>query len=66
MITLHDNGYTMHTYNYRCGPMTRYWCMRYEGKHIYFKDLAHRIKQFKNIAMSLSLPATGMLPTKQI
>ena len=34
--------------------MTRYWCMRFEGKHNYFKDLAHRIKQFKNIAMSLS------------
>ena len=38
----------------RCGPMTRYWCMRFEGKHNYFKDLAHHIKQFKNIAMSLS------------
>ena len=34
--------------------MTRYWCMRFEGKHNYFKDLAHRIKQFKNIAKSLS------------
>ena len=34
--------------------MTRYWCMRFEAKHNYFKDLAHRTKQFKNIAMSLS------------
>ena len=34
--------------------MTRYWCMRFEAKHNYFKDLAHRIKNFKNIAMSLS------------
>ena len=43
---------TIHTP--RCGPMTRYWCMRFEGKHNYFKDLAHRTKQCKNIAMSLS------------
>ena len=28
--------------------------MRFEAKHNYFKDLAHRTKQFKNIAMSLS------------
>ena len=34
--------------------MTRYWCMRFEAKHNYFKDLAHQTKQFKNIAMSLS------------
>ena len=34
--------------------MTRYWCMRFEAKHDYFKDLAHRTKQFKNITMSLS------------
>ena len=38
----------------RCGPMTRYWCMRFEGKHNYFKDLAQRTKCFKNIAKSLS------------
>ena len=34
--------------------MTRYWCMRIEAKQNYFKDLTHRIKNFKNIAMSLS------------
>ena len=34
--------------------MTRYWRMRFEGKHNYFKDLPHRIKQFKIIAKSLS------------
>lgn len=50
MMTPH-NGYIEYTI-YRCGPMTRYWCMRFE--HNYFKDLAHRTKQFKNIGMSLS------------
>ena len=39
---------------YRCGPMTRYWCMRFEGKHNYFKDLSQKTKCFKNIAKSLS------------
>ena len=52
----YNNGYTENIN--RCGPMTMhadsYWCMRFEAKHNYFKDLAHRTKQFKNIAMSLS------------
>ena len=39
---------------YRCGPMTRYWCMRYEAKHNYFKDLAQKMKCFKNICKSLA------------
>jgi len=34
--------------------MTRYWCMRFEGKYNYFKDLAQKSKQFKNIAKSFS------------
>ena len=34
--------------------MTRYWCMRYEAKHSYFKDLAQKIKCFKNIPKSLA------------
>ena len=38
----------------RCGPLVRYWCMRFEGKHNYFKDLAHRVKCFKNIAKTLA------------
>lgn len=28
--------------------------MRFEGKHNYFKDLAHRVKCFKNIAKTLA------------
>ena len=38
----------------RCGPLVRYWCMRFEGKHNYFKDLAHHVKCFKNIAKTLA------------
>ena len=45
----------LYEHNYfRCGPMTRYWCMRFEAKHNYFKDLAQKTKQFKNIAKSLA------------
>jgi hypothetical protein len=36
------------------GPLTRYWCMRFEGKHNYFKDLAHRIKSFKNVPKTMA------------
>ena len=28
--------------------------MRFEGKHNYFKDLAHRVKCFKNIPKTLA------------
>lgn len=28
--------------------------MRFEGKHSYFKDLAHRVKCFKNIAKTMA------------
>lgn len=38
----------------RCGPMTKYWCMRFEAKNSRFKDIANRIKNFKNIAKSLA------------
>ena len=34
--------------------MVRYWCMRYEAKHNYFKDLANKTKCFKNICKSLA------------
>lgn len=38
----------------RYGPLNRVWCMRFEGKHNYFKDLAHRIKCFKNIPKTMA------------
>ena len=38
----------------RYGPAIRYWCMRYESKHSYFKSLCHRVKNFKNIAKTLA------------
>ena len=34
--------------------MIRYWAMRFEAKHSYFKDMAQRSKCFKNIAKSLA------------
>ena len=38
----------------RFGPPSRYWCMRFEAKHSYFKSLAQRVKCFKNIAKTLA------------
>ena len=34
--------------------MTRYWCMRFEVKNSHFKDIVHRIKNFKNIPKSIA------------
>ncbi|CAF1390626.1 unnamed protein product [Didymodactylos carnosus] len=36
------------------GPPVRYWCMRYEGRHFYFKKIALRTGNFKNISKTLS------------
>lgn len=36
------------------GPLIRSWCMRFEAKHSYFKDLSRIIKNFKNLPYSLS------------
>ena len=36
------------------GPLIRSWCMRFEGKHSYFKDMARKIKNFKNLPLSLA------------
>ncbi|CAF3214765.1 unnamed protein product, partial [Rotaria socialis] len=35
------------------GPATHFWCMRFEGKHLYFKQLAIRSLNFKNPAFTL-------------
>lgn len=39
---------------YRCGPLSNMWCMRYEAKHSYFKQLARVLGNFKNIAKNLA------------
>ncbi|CAF3338490.1 unnamed protein product [Rotaria sp. Silwood2] len=36
------------------GPPLRYWCMRYEGAHLYFKKIAMQSYNFKNIPKTLA------------
>lgn len=36
------------------GPPIRYWTMRFEGKHQQYKDLARKLKNFKNISKTLT------------
>ena len=36
------------------GPLIRTWCMRFEAKHAYFKDIVRRLKTFKNLPLSLA------------
>jgi hypothetical protein len=36
------------------GPAVKYWCMRYEGYHSYFKRIALRSNNFKNTAKMLA------------
>lgn len=38
----------------RCGPVRNFWSMRFESKHSYFKDIARRVKCFKNIPKTLA------------
>ncbi|CAF0953336.1 unnamed protein product [Didymodactylos carnosus] len=38
----------------QCGPAVRYWCMRYEGKHAYFKKIALHANNFKNMPKTLA------------
>lgn len=49
----------------RFGPPIRYWCMMYEGKHNYFKDMAHRVKSFKNIPKTMAQRHQEMLCYQQ-
>ena len=39
----------------RCGPLVHMWCMRYESKHSYFKNLARVVGNFKNILKTLAV-----------
>ena len=36
------------------GPIRLLWCMRFEAKHQYFKTLAGRLHNFKNVAQSFA------------
>ncbi|XP_048100473.1 uncharacterized protein LOC125295253 [Alosa alosa] len=36
------------------GPLRHLWCMRFEGKHQYFKRLARNAFNFKNICLTLA------------
>lgn len=36
------------------GPLRSHWCMRFEGKHQYFKNLTSNCRSFVNITMTLS------------
>nr|XP_047146334.1 uncharacterized protein LOC124819151 [Hydra vulgaris] len=38
----------------RCGPPCRYWCMRFESRHNFFKQISRDSHCFKNIAFSLT------------
>uniref|UniRef100_A0A147BPB1 Uncharacterized protein n=1 Tax=Ixodes ricinus TaxID=34613 RepID=A0A147BPB1_IXORI len=36
------------------GPLKQVWCMRFEAKHQYFKNIAARVKNYKNICKTLA------------
>lgn len=36
------------------GPLTSFWCMRFEAKHNYFKSLQRRIHNFINSPLTLA------------
>lgn len=38
----------------KCGPPCRYWCMRFEARHNFFKKVARITNCFKNIAKTLA------------
>lgn len=37
------------------GPLLSLWTMRFEGKHNYFAQIAHNIRNFRNICLSLAV-----------
>ena len=38
----------------RLGPMVRSWCMRYESKHTYFKQVAIALGNFINVPYTVA------------
>ena len=51
----------MYKHNAHCsfcltfGPLVRYWTMRYEARHHFFKRLAQNIGNFINLSYTLAL-----------
>lgn len=41
-------------YIFRLGPMMTHWCMRFEAKHRYFKQLATAIGNYTNLPWTLA------------
>ena len=39
--------------NFRFGPLSRLWCVRFEAKNSYFKRLAQSIGNFKNVCKTV-------------
>lgn len=43
------------------GPFSDVWTMRFEGKHTFFKDVLRHTRNFKNIALTLSVRHQKMI-----
>lgn len=50
-LLVHNNNFI---HEYRCGPLLRHWCMRYEAKHKYFKKIAQTLGNYTNIAKTVA------------
>ena len=53
-VHVYDNSCVYILPEHRCGPLSQLWCMRFEAKHRYFKQVAKVIGNFKNIAKTLA------------
>lgn len=38
----------------KSGPLIGFWCMRFEAKHAYFKDLCNKLKNYKTLCKTLA------------
>ena len=53
-FSLKNNILNLLFFIFRRGPLVRNWAMRFEAKHNYFKKLANKINNFKNVTYSLA------------
>src|SRR5277367_6564447 len=37
------------------GPLIRFWCMRFEAKHNFFRRLSHIVCNFRNISKTMAM-----------